>query len=163
MFICNFKVNKKIIIFFVIILAIITSLFLQFSDAFLKKMPDITEENVDIVITKDNYVKEVKNIHDNLPKVVNKKIKLSGFVFRMPDFNPPIFVCGRNILVCGEEKIAGTLCYLEDNKKFTDDTWVEIYGTITKGNYNNKEMPIIKVEKINKIDTPKDTYVKNIK
>ena len=160
MFICNFKINKKTIFFFVILIAIITSLFLQFSDSFFKEVPDITKENVDIIITKENYMKEIKNIHENMDKVINKKIKMSGFVFRMPDFNENIFVCGRNIIINSEDKIAGTLCYLENNQRFQDDTWVEIYGTLSKGTYNDKQMPIIKIEKINQIETPKDTYVK---
>ena len=160
MFICNFKINKKTIFFFVILIAIITSLFLQFSDSFFKEVPDITKENVDIIITKENYMKEIKNIHENMDKVINKKIKMSGFVFRMPDFNENIFVCGRNIIINSEDKIAGALCYLENNQRFQDDTWVEIYGTLSKGTYNDKQMPIIKIEKINQIETPKDTYVK---
>ena len=39
-----------------------------------------------------------------------------------------------------------------------DGCWIEIEGTITKGDYYG-EMPIIEVETINKIDAPTDEYV----
>lgn len=159
MFIYNIKINKKTILFFVVLLAIIIGLFFEISTISNKGVPDITKENVDIVMDTENFIKETKIIHENLPKYINKKVKISGFVFRMPDFNSNIFVCGRNVLVKGEDKIAGILCYLENNLQYLDDEWVEIYGEITRGEYNDNEMPIIKIEKINKIAAPQDTYV----
>lgn len=159
MFVYNLKVNKKTILFFVVLLAIVIGLFFEISTLSSKGVPDITKENVDLVIDTKNFINGTKILHENLPNYIDKKVKISGFVFRMPDFNSNIFVCGRNVLVKGEDKIAGVLCCLENNSSYLDDEWVEIYGKITKGEYNDNEMPIIKIEKINKIAAPQDTYV----
>ena len=159
MFIYNLKINKKTILFFVVLLAIIIGLFFEISSLSSKGVPNLTTEDVDIVMDTENFIKETKHIHENLDECVDKKIKISGFIFRMPDFNSNIFVCGRNVLVKGEDKIAGVLCFLENNSSYLEDEWVEIYGKITKGEYNNKEMPILKIEKINKIAAPQNTYV----
>lgn len=41
---------------------------------------------------------------------------------------------------------------------FADNTWVELEGSITKGNYHG-DMPIVEVTSIKKIDKPNDEYV----
>ena len=54
--------------------------------------------------------------------------------------------------------VVGFLCHSTIASNFKDGTWVEIEGTITKGNYYG-DMPIIEVEKINPVQEPTDEYV----
>ena len=51
--------------------------------------------------------------------------------------------------------VVGFLCHCDIAKNYEDGTWVEITGTITKGDYYG-EIPIIEIENINKIDKPTD-------
>ena len=52
----------------------------------------------------------------------------------------------------------GFLCHSSIASNFEDGTWVEIEGTITKGNYYG-DMPIIEISNINKVNRPSDEYV----
>ena len=54
--------------------------------------------------------------------------------------------------------IVGFLCEYDKAKDFQDNTWIEITGEITKGNYHG-DMPIVKITNITKVDKPNDEYV----
>ena len=54
--------------------------------------------------------------------------------------------------------VVGFLCHSNIASNFEDHTWVEIEGTITKGNYYG-DMPIIEIENIKQIQEPSDEYV----
>ena len=43
-------------------------------------------------------------------------------------------------------------------EKYKDGCWVEIEGTITKGEYHG-EIPVIEIERIKETKTPNDEYV----
>ena len=55
--------------------------------------------------------------------------------------------------------IVGFLCSLDSIKDFEDYTWVTITGEITKGTYNNADIPIIKVTQIEKASKPENPNV----
>ena len=57
-----------------------------------------------------------------------------------------------------ESRIVGFLCEYENIKNFEDNVWVAIEGILTIGDYYGA-MPIIKVNKIQKITTPNDIFV----
>lgn len=54
--------------------------------------------------------------------------------------------------------VVGFLCEFENAKDFKDDTWVNITGEITKGNYHG-DMPIIKITHIENTEKPSEEYV----
>ena len=91
---------------------------------------------------------------------VGQKIKFTGYVYRMYDFNSEQFVLARNMIVSSDFQsvVVGFLCHSEVASNFEDGCWVEVEGTITKGDYYG-EMPIVEVEKINEVQTPTDEYV----
>ena len=99
-----------------------------------------------------------KEIHKNIDANINKSVKISGFVFKMPDFKENYFVCGRNTISDNEAKVAGIVCKYDDASKLIDNEWVEITGIITKGDYNGV-MPILNVGNITKITAPSNSYV----
>ena len=160
MFVCNIKINiKKLMIIFGA-MAVIIAICLELG-LFSKKNKNINiyeENNIDYVITQANFTNMLKKIHENIDNNIGKTVKISGFVFTMPDFKDNYFVCGRNMILSGNEKIVGFLCNYENASDLLESEWVEVTGRIEKGFYQT-DMPIIKVETLNKITAPENTFV----
>lgn len=160
MFVWNIKLNFKKMLFVCIIIAIIVAVFIELNsmESLGVKSNQIKAEKYDYTLTDTNFSTTLKSIHDNMNKNIGKTIKMSGFVFRMPDFKENNFVCGRNMIVAGEDKIVGFLCDYKLAKDFKDSDWVEITGNITLGTYI-ESVPVIKIKEIKKINAPTNTYV----
>lgn len=107
-----------------------------------------------------NYTNVLQKVHNNIDDYVGQKIKFSGYVYRLYDFSNEQFVLARNMIVSSDFQtvVVGFLCHSKIASNFADNTWVEIEGTITKGEYYG-DMPIIEIEKINQIETPVEEYV----
>ncbi len=107
-----------------------------------------------------NYTNVLQKVHNNIDDYVGQKIKFFGYVYRLYDFSNEQFVLARNMIVSSDFQtvVVGFLCHSKIASNFADNTWVEIEGTITKGDYYG-DMPIIEIEKINQIETPVDEYV----
>ena len=95
---------------------------------------------------------------DNIDENINKTVKITGFVFRMPDFKETYFVCGRYTISNSEDMVAGILCDFESASKLLDNEWIEITGIISKCDYNG-QMPVIKVGSVQKVEAPTNTFV----
>ena len=76
------------------------------------------------------------------------------------DLKDTQFVLARDMIISSnfQSVIVGFLCEYENAKSFEDGTWIELIGTITKGDYHG-DMPIINVTKIDKIEKPSEEYV----
>lgn len=162
MFIYNLKFNGKLItkIIFVIIGLIVTAYFLIsawkiYNNSF--KIRDKQKESNVINITADNYTNILKTVHDDIDSYVGKKICFTGYVYRMYDFNDTQFVLARDMIISPSNQtlVVGFLCNCKKAENFENNSWVEITGEITKGNYHG-EIPIIKINKIKKIDKPSE-------
>lgn len=107
-----------------------------------------------------NYTNVLQNVHNNIDKYVGQKIKFTGYVYRMYDFTDEQFVLARNMIVSSDFQtvVVGFLCHSKVASNFEIGTWVEIEGTITKGDYYG-EIPVIEIEKINTVNPPTDEYV----
>ena len=57
-----------------------------------------------------------------------------------------------------ETVVVGFLCQSKDINKYKDGDWLEIVGTIEKGNYHG-EIPVIIIKNIKQIDKPQDDLV----
>lgn len=171
MFICNLSLNKsklkKIIIWILAAFIIVSIIFGIYTLAnsskanFVNddiKASDVTE------ISANNYTNVLKTCHENIDAYLGKKIKFTGFVYRLYDFNENQFVLGREMIVSrvsdtqAQTVVVGFLCDLDNSSTYADGTWVEIEGTITKGYYHS-EIPVLKITKINKTDCPENPYV----
>ncbi len=159
MFVFNVKVNIKKIMIILGVIAVLIAIFIEL-DLFSSntKNIEIYEDKFDYVITEQNFTNMLKTIHDNIDKNIGKTVKISGFVFTMPDFKDNYFVCGRNMILSGNEKVVGFLCDYEKAYNLLESEWVEVTGVIEKGFYHT-DMPIIKVETLNKITAPENTFV----
>ena len=164
MFVYNVSLNKTKAVkcLFAIIAILLICLFLFAAYRIFKEGSNKTcQPNVDIIeIDNANYTNVLKEVHDNLDKYVNKKIKFSGYIYRVSDFTDSQFVLARDMVISSDLKtlIVGFLCDYKDAKKFDTNTWVEITGTITKGNYH-EAVPVINVIEMKQVAKPTEIYV----
>ena len=169
MFVYNFKVTRTSIFKCILIIAAIIFIILfgiavyrivsaSLGDNF--KVNDSIIQGEVATLTVDNYTDVLKMVHNDLDTYIGQKIKFSGYVYRAPDFTDCEFVLARNMLVNNNSQslIVGFLCNYDDIKSYPDNTWVEITGEITKGDYHG-EIPVIKITQINKIQKPTYEFV----
>ena len=168
MFVKNFKLNSKMIfkIIFVIlfILIFIMCIFgvaqmLRSKEQTTNPSNNISKDNINVLATR-NYTNVLKTVHSDLDTYVGKKIQFTGFVYRLYDFSNEQIVLGRQMIVSSDMQavVVGFLCHLNGADKYKDGCWVEIEGTITKGEYHGA-IPVIEIEGIKEVKTPSDEYV----
>ncbi len=111
-------------------------------------------------INASNYTNILKDSHENIEMYIGKRIKFSGFVYRLYDFDDTQFVLGRNMIISSDYQavVVGFLCKLNNSIQYKDGTWVEIEGTITRGEYHGK-IPVVKITSIKETNIPNEEYV----
>lgn len=165
MFIFNLKFNKKFFKKICISIIIFLFIFMIFI-SFIKiknnsKSSNNSNNSNTLKIDTENFTTFLSDCHDNIPNYLNKKIHISGYIYRMNDFNKDQFVVARTMLINDSKNslIVGILCSYDKAYEFADYDWVELTGVIEEGYYNGK-LPCIKVDTINKIKPPENSYVK---
>lgn len=169
MYVYNFKINgglvlKIIIVFLSLFMLMVFGISVYrifFTDGKFTindriETPDITE------ISQENYTNILQAVHDDMDSYVGMKIKFTGYVYRVIDFDEKQFVLARDMLIDESNKqsvVVGFLAEYKDASSFEDGTWVEIIGSIEKGKYHNQEMPIIKVIEMKEISIPENPFV----
>ena len=166
MFVCNLKLDGNkfgkiflgILFLIILIITIIVGYRVLGNNSF-KTNDTISKKDI-YEITPSNYTNVLKSVHDDLNTYIGQKIKFSGFIYRMFDFTDKQFVLGRNMIISSDFQtvVVGFLCECNNSITFENNAWVEIEGTITKGDYHG-EIPVIKIDKIEKIEKPSDEYV----
>ena len=168
MFICNFKVNgSKIFKYFFtgIVLLIIAILIFVSIKLFVGAKNEknvsscVPQSNISVISTK-NYTNVLKTVHENIDTYVGIKINFTGYVYRVADLTDTQFILARDMIISSDFQyvIVGFLCECKNAKDFEDESWVELTGEITKGNYHG-DMPIVKVTEIKTVDKPSEEYV----
>lgn len=155
MYIFNIHFSNKFLLKSFSLLLIILFIFLLFISMFkvFSKEPLILEINT------ENFTSFLKDCHENIPKYVDTKVKISGYVYRMNDFTSNQFVVARSMLISDKHfVVVGILCETSTPCKFKDYDWVEVVGTIKKCDYHG-DIPCIKVEQIKKINS-RNEFVK---
>lgn len=170
MFIYNISLGKKknfktifltisillIVILFIFIFGNVNSNRMYVQDTM--SIPDTTE------IPASNYTNILDDCYANLDNYVGQKIKFSGFIYKLYDFKENQFVLGREMILEKQQNnqakvvVVGFMCETKEALSFSDNTWVEIEGTITKGHYHS-DIPIIKISNIKETTHPKDEFV----
>ena len=166
MFVYNFKLSKtkifKIVftcVVFLLIAFFVISAYRVFEATNQENNINSNEQLNVANITVNNYTNVLKAVHDNLDTYLGQTIKFSGYIYRTTDFTENEFVLARDMLTQNNQTlIVGFLCEYKNAKEFEDKTWVELTGTIAKGNYHG-EIPVIKVKQIDKISKPQDELV----
>lgn len=115
--IINIKFNLKL--FILIICTLIITLSIIF-------LTNIFSNNT-IVLNEENYISILKEVHDFPSKYIDKKIKMSGYVFRANDFKNNQFVTARDMIVSENDyRIVGFLCESENIKNYENNVWIEV-------------------------------------
>lgn len=170
MFVFNVSVKKnkiqKFIIGFIVLVFICALLLLICSLKNKSKAVYVKDDfKQDIAeLTPENYTNLLKSSYEDMNTYIGKKIKFSGFVYRLYDFKDTEFVLGREMILSktsdtqAKVVVVGFLCSTDEAKNFEDGTWVEIEGTIKKGVYHT-EIPVVEVNSIKKTHVPDNPYV----
>lgn len=182
MFICNFKLNKKKITkFLIIIFALIALILLAISSSkiFEEIKKAISTEEITKIsdsiptpeiaeLTSENYTNILKQVHENLDTYIGQKVSFTGYIYRVSDLKENEFILARDMIINSKNQtvVVGFLCSYENAKDYPNDTWVKITGTIQKGYYYG-DIPILNITKIEEtsipynplVNTPSDSYV----
>lgn len=168
MFVYNIKINGSkafkyffigIVLLVIIIVGIVCfRVFYGASNS--SEISSCLPQNKVSTLSASNYTNVLKAVHDNVDNYIGTQIKFTGYVYRVLDLNENQFVLARNMIISSDYQyvVVGFLCECDNAKDFEDGTWVELTGTITKGNYHG-DMPIVKVTEIKKVDKPNEEFV----
>ena len=169
MFVYNLKINGGIALKIIIVLLSIfmlivfgISIYRIFftSGKFLVDDRVLTSEITEI--QPENYTNILQAVHKDLESYEGMKIKFTGYVYRVIDFEENQFVLARDMFINEEQKQSVVVGFLSEYKNavnLDDEEWVELTGVIEKGKYHNTEIPIIKVTDIQQIPAPESTFV----
>lgn len=169
MFICNVKINGgralKIIIlilsiFMLVVFGITIYKIFFVSGKFVVR--DKLEANEVTEILPENYTNVLQAVHDNPDSYIGMKVKFTGYMYRLLDFNEKQFVIARDMFINDSKTqtvVVGFLCQYKDADNFDDGTWVNITGIIEKGKYHNEEMPIINITSLEQTKEPENANV----
>ena len=167
MFVYNFKVNTKNILKVFFVIAIIVSIIFFIVSTYriftrsneVKVQDDISNTHI-ANIEAENYSNVLKSVHDNLENYIGQKIHFTGYIYRVSDINNNQFILARDMIISSDLQtlVVGFLCQSDKANQFENKTWVELTGTIIKGNYHG-DIPVIDVSDIKKVNKPSDEYV----
>lgn len=164
MFIYNLKMNKKALCrgFIAICLLIILCIIIySFYIIFIKKNPTCdAKQNEIIELNETNYTNILKSANEDIDSYVGSKVKITGYVYRLIDFDKTQFVVARDMKFekSSQSLVVGFLCESKDASKYSDGTWVEIVGKIKKGRFNS-ELAVLDVISIKETTKPVNLYV----
>lgn len=163
MFVFNFKVNSNLLLklFLAVLLAIVLGVVGISIYKLVSSSPDpCTAPNEVHNLTTSNYTNVLKAVHNNLDTYVGQQINFSGYIYRVYDFDSTQFVLARDMIISSDSQtlVVGFLCHYDKASSFNNGCWVNITGTIRKGNYHG-DIPIIEIEKIEQIEKPSDEFV----
>ena len=127
---------------------------IEINDRIMKN--DITE------IDSTNYTNILQAVHQEPSSYLGMKIKFTGYVYRLMDFEENQFVLARDMLINEEgtqSVVVGVLVEYKNAANFKNGEWVDVNGVIEMGKYHNKEIPIIKVNDIKQVKAPENPFV----
>lgn len=165
MFILNFKLNSNFLlkIFLFILLSIVLliigiSIYKLFYNT--SSTNSCINSSNNYTLSTSNYTNVLKAVHNNLDNYIGQQITFSGYIYRVYDFDSSQFVLARNMIIDsnGQTLVVGFLCHSDKASSFKDGVWVNITGTITKGDYHG-EIPVLEITEIQEINKPTDEFV----
>ena len=165
MFICNIKLNLKLIakIFFIAMGIIVLILFCFGIYKTTKgnfRVKDNIKEPVVSYVDSSNYSNILKNVYENVDNYIGQKICFVGYVYKQTDFRENEFVLARDMQSSNDNQkyIVGFLCDCKNASAFLNGDWVKVTGEISEGDYHGV-IPILKVLEIDKTEEPADSII----
>lgn len=114
-----------------------------------------------LIVTDDNYLEVMELIYNYPSEFINRPIHYEGFLFKAPK-NQGDFLFRFGIIHCvADSGVFGLRIVLPDGATVANNDWFSIDGVIESDYYEpfQRDLPTVKVEKIKKIDAPKNEYV----
>lgn len=171
MFVLNLKFDIKKIIKLIISFCIIISLsiFVYYAYNTYRKITlkseftaidDFIPSNEVAKISPENYTNILRLVHKDVDTFVGQKISFTGYIYRIDSFPKNRFILARDMkLTENQSVIVGFLSESDKLSEYHDYDWVDITATIEKTNYNNQEVPLLKITSITKTTEPKNSAV----
>jgi uncharacterized repeat protein (TIGR03943 family) len=114
-----------------------------------------------------NFIELNDDIYERINAYREKKIEIEGYVYRRKDFEPGYFVTARLYMWCCTFDAApiGPLCKWDRSSELKDGDWVRIEGTVEPMFFHDTfedasgDIPLIKVEKVERIPKLENPYV----
>ena len=166
MFVFNVNLTKnkmnKILVFSIIALFIIITFLVILNNRSKKNKSNTTDSYLEV--TDKNYTNVLDACYKNPELYFGKKIKFTGFVYRLFDFNENQFVLAREMIVDKVDDnharavVVGFLCNWNDASSFSDGDWVEVDGTIVNGFYHS-QIPVLEITSAKKTACPENPFV----
>jgi len=164
MFIYNLKLNKRMLskLFIFVSLAIIFSIiFFSIYIIFFKNKSsgDVKFDEI-IDLNESNYTNILKSANENIDSYIGVKVRITGYVYRLLDFDKNEFVVARDMRFNKDAQslVVGFLCNYDKASQFSDGTWVEVVGKIKKGTLNG-DIAVLDVISIKETNTPENIFV----
>ena len=174
MFIYNLKLNKKtisklfvVLSITIIILILIYSIYIIFFKNAVESTDNVRQNDI-IELDEANYTDILKASNENIDSYVGKKVRITGYVYRLLDFNKNQFVIARDMKFNNgsQSLVVGFLSEYKKASDFPDGAWVEIVGKIKKGNFNGEiaMLDIVSIKETSRpktilVDPPHKTYI----
>lgn len=116
-----------------------------------------------ISLKDENFLKGMETIYQFPGEFADKMIEFDGFAFKGESISKKqIFVLRFGIIHCVADSGAfGMLVEFPEETAIQDDEWIHVKGKVTTEYYQpfKADIPILKVEKWETIEEPKDPYV----
>ncbi|HFJ9440019.1 TPA: TIGR03943 family protein [Bacillus albus] len=133
------------------------------------KVTDQVEEQLEksmlgqrkIQVEDKDYVQTMSIIGQDVKGFKGKEITFSGFIYDDKDVTGDKAVVARYGITCciADASVWGMIVAGENVKKLPPETWVKIAGLLDETTYKGTLFPLVKVSKVEKINTPTDPYV----
>lgn len=123
--------------------------------------PYIKQDHV--VVTDENYLEVMELIYNYPSEFIGKKISYMGFAFNSPEKEQnDLFIFRFGIIHCvADSGVFGLLTHMPEGQTFKNNDWVTVTGTIQSQYYApfKRELPVVDVSKVEKVEQPKNQYV----
>ncbi|MFD5261635.1 TIGR03943 family putative permease subunit [Bacillus wiedmannii] len=133
------------------------------------KVTDQVEEQLEksmlgqrkIQVEDKDYVQTMSIIGQDVKGFKGKEITFSGFIYNDKDVTGDKVVVARYGITCciADASVWGMIVVGEDVRKLPQETWVKITGLLDETTYKGTLFPLVKVNKVEKINKPTDPYV----
>lgn len=169
MFIYNVKINGgaalKLLIIVLSIFMLIVFGISVYRIFFLSGDFRVKDRSIANEITKiepENYANILEAVHNDIDSYVGMKIKFTGYVYRLIDFEEDEFVLARDMFINKENiqsVVIGFFSKYKNANNLKSGEWIEVIGRIEKGKYHKKEIPVIKIIQLKQVSEPENSFV----
>lgn len=142
-----------------------TSIYFNKSDYLdqMKKLKEKYDDKQLIKITHENYLEVMELIYNYPSEFIGKKISYEGFVYKTPDGEKEDnFLFRFGIIHCvADSGVFGLLTHMPEGTNVKNDEWYKVEGTIQSDYYEpfKRDIPVVEVNTLTKIEAPKNQYV----